>query len=73
MQRVNCAAGAVLLIGHLRTGTVDIPVHIGVDFPVAFVQGFTYCGLSGLSGLAAEISCGPSPETMSSRTAARIA
>ena len=70
MQPVNCAAGAVVPIGHFRAGTVDYPVQISVDFSVAFVQRFTYCGLS---DLAVETSCGPSPETMCSRTAARIA
>jgi glycosylphosphatidylinositol transamidase (GPIT) subunit GPI8 len=56
MQPVNCAAGAVITIGHMRVGTVDIPAHISVDFSVAFVQRFTYCGLS---ELAVEVSCGP--------------
>jgi hypothetical protein len=47
MQRVHCAAGAVVFIGHARAETVDVPLHISVNFPVAFDWRFTYCGEAG--------------------------
>jgi len=52
MQRFNCAAGAVVFIGHARVETVDVPPDIRVDFSVAFDGRFTYCGLAGPPGMA---------------------
>ena len=57
MQPVNCAAGAVIPIGHMRAGTVDIAVHISVDFSVAFIKWIMYCGLAATPEMAREIPC----------------